>query len=43
MFIVRPGHVYPEGERLVAEHDTFGIVEKANMQPARMPLPGPEI
>jgi anti-anti-sigma factor len=43
MFIVKPGHVYPEVERLVAEHDTFGIVEKANMQPARMPLPGPEV
>jgi hypothetical protein len=37
-FVVKPGHVYPDVERLVAEHDTFGIVEKINMQPARTPL-----
>jgi anti-anti-sigma factor len=38
-FIVKPGHVYPDVERLVAEHGTFGIVEKVNMQPGRRPLP----
>ena len=39
VFIVKPGHVYPDVERLVAQHDTFGIVEKTNMQPARASLP----
>ena len=38
-FVVKPGHVYPDVERLVAEHGTFGVVEKVNMQPARRPLP----
>jgi len=37
--IVKPGHVYPDVERLVAQHDTFGIVAKTNMQPARASLP----
>jgi anti-anti-sigma factor len=35
VFIVKTGHVYPDVERLVAQRDTFGIVEKINMQPAR--------
>jgi len=39
VFIVKPGHVYPDVERLLAQHDTFGIVEKTNMQPARASLP----
>jgi len=39
VFIVKPGHVYPDVERLVAQHDTFGIVAKTNMQPARASLP----
>ena len=39
VFIVAPGHVYPDVERLVSQHDTFGIVEKTNMQPARASLP----
>jgi hypothetical protein len=34
MFIVKPGHVYPEVARLVTEHGTFRIVVKANMHQA---------
>jgi hypothetical protein len=25
---VKPGHVFPEAERVVAEHDRFWLVEK---------------
>jgi hypothetical protein len=27
-FTVKPGHVFPEAERVVAEHDRFWLVEK---------------
>jgi hypothetical protein len=27
-FAVKPGHVFPEAERVVAEHDRFWLVEK---------------
>jgi 5-bromo-4-chloroindolyl phosphate hydrolysis protein len=27
-FLVRPGHVYDDVERVVEEHDTFTVVEK---------------
>jgi anti-anti-sigma factor len=28
LFLVKPGHVYPDLERVVSEHETFAIVEK---------------
>jgi anti-anti-sigma factor len=28
LFVVKPGHVYPDVERLVTEHETYAIVEK---------------
>jgi anti-anti-sigma factor len=34
-FLVRPGHVHPDVERLVSESDAYGIVEKTAPIPAR--------
>jgi len=35
-FLVRPGHVAPEIERVVAENDRFAVVEKAPGEPAEI-------
>ena len=35
-FIVRPGHVAPEVERVVEEHDRFSVVEKGPGEPAEI-------
>ena len=37
LFVVKPGHVYPEVERVVGEHETFAVVEK---QPAALSQAG---
>jgi len=37
LFVVKPGHVYPEVERVVSEHETFAVVEK---QPAALSQAG---
>ena len=37
LFIVKPGHVYPEVERVVRENGTFFVVEK---QPAAIKQAG---
>ena len=30
-FAVRPGHVFPEVERIVSENDRFAVVEKVRL------------